>query len=85
MNDEKYRLCRLVERAEVQTYSHRNGETEPPTVNGWYWYYHEDDWYGMYHVTGDRYELGPISGVLSEEFEGQWWGPVVAPWEADDE
>lgn len=79
-----------------QTYSHRNGETEPPTVEGTYWFrgkiHHRDyahDVAGLKVVSEHwRYEGHEHWLVESEECEdrlkdaeGQWWGPVEAPWQ----
>jgi len=72
-------------------YSHRNGETEPPTVEGWYWWsgtvvgaYAEK---GLVNITVPRdskIQIWPswCDGWLgAEDMPGQWYGPVVAPWE----
>jgi hypothetical protein len=68
------------------TYSHRNGETEPPTEDGYYW---------LRSVPGDlRRAIGiteilegePPEGLLTfEELAGvRWWGPVTPPWDEDN-
>jgi len=75
----------------AQGYSHRNGETEPPTVEGWYW------WIGT--VVGSYTEKGLVSVTVPrdnskiqiwpswcdgwlgiEDMLGEWWGPLVPPW-----
>jgi len=85
-------ICRLVERAESQPYLHRNGETEPPTVDGWYWWsgtvigaYAEK---GLVNITVPRndanIQIWPswCDGWLgAKDMQGQWYGPIVAPWE----
>jgi len=69
-------------------YAHRNGETDAPTADGFYWYLDNDTeyQYGVVNIV-DGYVFGSLSksddGYL-ELFEGQWWGPVVPPWELDE-
>jgi hypothetical protein len=75
-----------------QLYSHRNGETEPPTVEGRYWFDGKVDGelYRGLTVAGSQYEdvrIWPDTymgwNALSDfAFEGQWWGPVTPPWDA---
>lgn len=68
-------------------YSHRNGETEPPSVEGRFWFK------GMLDKI-------PSTGIVAinagwqttcwpdwiegwsppDDFQGQWWGPVTPPW-----
>lgn len=74
------------------TYTHRNGETEAPTVPGKYWLkgsclsyaiadlipvIAEDD-----HLCAWRPYWGEGWFERMEHFTGQWWGPIVAPWES---
>ena len=73
-------------------YSHRNGETEPPTVDGWYWWsgtvigaYAEK---GLVNITVPRndanIQIWPswCDGWLgAKDMQGQWYGPIVPPWE----
>lgn len=76
-------------------FSHRNGEIEFPTLSGIYWTYNE---FGNYrdltqvaHMpTGNVQMRSLLTGsswqtVLperSKELGVQWFGPLVAPWEA---
>ena len=88
-------VCRLIE--SQPTYSHRNGETEPPTIVGWYWfrgnvlssYRGEVPYSGSVTILDSVYEdrglcvistnESPTSNI--EKWQGQWYGPIVAPWE----
>ena len=69
----------------AERYSHRNGETEPPTEEGYYWSSDNDTDYmsGVVQVS-ESYVFGSLSefdkGYL-ELFKGQWWGPVTPPWD----
>lgn len=73
-------------------YTHRNGETIPPSETGRYWF--------CGSLIGLRQELLTTvinidpDGLLAwcdfegegwfqeiASFDGQWWGPVAAPWE----
>lgn len=70
----------------VEQYSHRNGETEPPTKEGWYWFkgrtYDNGNASGTWFVsTVTRPVVASEEGELTD-WEGQWWGPVSPPWEA---
>ena len=74
-----------------RSYTHRNGETEAPTIPGQYWF--------TGHCQGEKIkEIIPVIAEnntfcawrpvfgdgwfeRSEHFNGQWWGPIVAPWE----
>ena len=74
-------------------YSHRNGETEPPRGIGLYWFrgkIHHPDFYhtvadsielGNRYTTGEIYYDGEECGHVMSDFEGEWWGPIVAPWD----
>lgn len=79
-----------------QAYTHRNGERDAPTVEGIYWFkgkiHHRDyahDAAGLKSVSEHwRYEGHENWLVESEESEhplkdaeGQWWGPIEAPWQ----
>lgn len=66
-------------------YTHRNGETDAPTVDGAYWF----DGFRT-QPSGNRIHvmdiLKRIDGVIERHdapasWDGQWWGPIVAPWE----
>jgi hypothetical protein len=78
----------------VQRYSHRNGESEPPSVSGVYWTYNE---FGNYReltqlaimptedcqvrslsLCGDWKTLVP---ERAKQLGVQWWGPVAPPWD----
>lgn len=76
-------------------YSHRNGETEPPTIyEEFYW--HErvigskyDDEDAILFVMPPEDDIGAyiysnsheINGRIPiSEIEGRWWGPVIPPW-----
>lgn len=76
--------------AQPQTpYSHRNGETEPPTVAGLYWIDFEvipgyapvvvfEQPVGVYRaieITNHR----PIDAVPVSEFQARWYGPIPQP------
>ena len=74
-------------------YTHRNGETEAPTMPGKYWFL------GVCQLRTGEINLqialdliGSDGRMLAWEersqdlltmghFTGQWWGPIVAPWE----
>ncbi len=75
-----------------QSYDHRNGETEMPTIQGWYWFRGRvDDWdeSGLVKVNepNDAFPTRIISPqwiygwMKADSFIGQWWGPIVAPWD----
>lgn len=76
------------------SFSHRNGEAEPPTVEGFYWL-HQDGLDGdVVHVVWQaeiRYKgkvdiragwiiSGERDHYVDELADAQWWGPIVAPW-----
>lgn len=74
------------------TYSHRNGETEPPTVKGWYWLRHLR---GKTYVPGQPFvflakkKYGKVLFIVDfdmpvADIHGKWWGPVVPPWEGSE-
>jgi hypothetical protein len=74
-------------------FSHRNGETAPPTRPGWYWFDGKtpermcilrvwvEDGEPMVNVT--FLKEGYSRHVPAVLHEGQWWGPVTPPWEAE--
>ena len=76
-----------------QTYTHRNGETTPPTVDGYYWFVGQvvkpGQVRGKHHrEVGKVYAFQApapflISGkrVTVKNCAGQWWGPLLPPWE----
>lgn len=74
-------------------YTHRNGETEAPTVPGKYWFDGSAIlWTGEIKLRQALDAIGRDSRILVWEerslehlpvaqFSGQWFGPIVAPWE----
>lgn len=80
----------------MQQYSHRNGETEPPTEAGIFWFrgkLHHEEYYhdvaDLQTVVANNYSgINDFFAIAGEEClhgvsdaEGQWWGPIVSPWE----
>jgi hypothetical protein len=75
----------------AQTYSHRNGETEAPIASGKYWFAGEvssEIATERYKVTdtvdvNDNHAYNDVHGETLHlwNYAGQWWGPVLAPWE----
>ena len=73
-------------------YTHRNGETEPPTEAGYYGFIRK----GLRHgwiVTVVKYdEQGEMRAYYGTRYEeeyrelepGKWWGPITGPWEATE-
>lgn len=84
------RLARTM-RGETMTYTHRNGETDAPTVPGNYWFNGQcdgdikemlpviSDWHGGVLAWRPMYGDGWYEKIA--RFTGQWWGPVNSPWE----
>lgn len=75
------------------TYTHRNGDTAAPTLRGNYFFRGTClRWWSAsnkrsVNVAGIVYvdEFGqpdPFNESHSGDWDGQWWGPVQAPWEA---
>jgi len=73
-------------------YSHRNGETEPPTIEGWYAIQHPQawNWQGSTFVFVERnmdgidvYCTGQDDPIGYDQMDSRirWYGPIVAPWE----
>jgi hypothetical protein len=72
------------------TYTHRNGETAPPTEPGRYWFNGVFNSKGTYNIVG-IVESNQIPGTTyndvtgevlkNSDYTGQWWGPMVPPWE----
>lgn len=71
------------------TYTHRNGETEPPTEAGEYWFIGEV--YGKWlaekvdvRLRGKGFGASTSEGSYEvSEFRGsRWWGPIIEipPW-----
>lgn len=75
-----------------EVYTHRNGETEPPTIlEKFYWFrasmgsYYEAT-FGCYYIMPADGNKGPYlhdDDTEISKLEGQWWGPVTPPWEQD--
>lgn len=81
----------------MSTYTHRNGESEEPTVGGWYWFDGVEVWSGdsvakrPIFVEREDGELGSIYWYGANDdaddacadgwLRGQWWGPLEAPWQ----
>lgn len=71
-------------------YSHRNGETELPTIIGYFWFSGDVRGYPvaeqvtvMQHIgRGHLMVIGAEPSSFIGDFEGQWYGPIVAPWES---
>lgn len=77
-------------------YEHRNGESDLPTIEGWYWFrgtVDEKKGAGLVKVNlpdtaFPTHTVSPmwIDGwIESELLSGQWWGPVTPPWNHDNE
>lgn len=72
-------------------YSHRNGETEPPTIEGWYFLKQHGNakWaanpaHPLVLVMTMNHELevwtwGKETPV--KDIKARWWGPVTLPWD----
>lgn len=75
------------------SYTHRNGEEEAPTVMGIYWFKGHSSGlektqdvyrFQRYPETGDWVCIDTFESDYAyrpHELEGQWWGPIVPPWE----
>jgi hypothetical protein len=70
----------------VGGYSHRNGETEPPTIDGWFWVdtlepVEEGSELELVKVQADGSWCWAINyeGLLrAKDYpEHRWWGPVI--------
>lgn len=78
----------------MMAYSHRNGETETPTLPGLYWFQGTRT-HGRNHAEARRVSFADMVTVDEDgavnpneyltsrvlTWDGQWWGPVQAPWE----
>jgi hypothetical protein len=83
---------------EMKLFSHRNGETEPPTEEGEYWFRGRvlnRPVAQRVHVSAWRFGNGREELRISNPFlddgnememykcDGRWWGPVHPPWESE--
>jgi hypothetical protein len=75
------------------TYSHRNGEMEPPEIMGYYWFVGKINGSKPHARDGRHYEMMlllpyqiAVGGKLffrEDITDAQWWGPVTPPWESE--
>lgn len=75
-------------------YGHRNGESEPPTIEGEFWFrgklHHGDYWHDVAGIESVKIHWRTKKFFIPGEegdhdldtAEGQWWGPIVEPWHA---
>lgn len=87
----RYGILRVQPQAQTPAYVHRNGETEPPTVAGRYWFNgHRTKQNGNRVRVMDLVEVNVYCGVYNDtdgetdafaSYVGQWWGPVIPPWD----
>lgn len=75
-------------------YSHRNGETEPPTETGYYWFRYNVKTEQLCHICQVRRRVH--SGLYAvwpgvdfqedvDELAGRWYGPILEPEQVVDE
>lgn len=70
-------------------YSHRNGEREAPTIDGYYWFDGEIPELNSLHPSQRRIIAEVLHGAFLSDYQmpdvneckGRWWGPVVPPWD----
>lgn len=76
----------------IMIYSHRNGESEIPTVQGLYWVKTsvQDSHFEYYGIEIDENGIWVNPGVdeyieraeqMAQRTRCQWWGPIPTPWE----
>lgn len=73
-------------------YSHRNGETDAPTIPGTYWFKGTVNWWyrGALTTTNSDCTAAWDDTTNHPSFLdischlGQWWGPIAAPWEGEN-
>ncbi len=88
-------LEEMAEREKSMLFEHRNGETEPPTIQGQYWFNGsrfrqplgvEHVHVGIIHIWLRKGEMCMATPLLPigpvARIRGRWWGPLTAPWEA---
>ncbi len=76
------------------TYTHRNGETTAPAVPGQYGVRGHCQGERVKEIIPVIIENGAVCAWRPmfgdgwferiEHFSGQWWGPVLAPWEGEN-
>ncbi len=76
-----------------EQFTHRNGESEPPTEEGVYWYacltpMNKQGYMisppEIVEVNGDQASfIEPYGIEKTKELKVKWWGPITPPWEAD--
>jgi hypothetical protein len=73
-------------------YTHRNGETEPPTQQGMFGFRPSSNSEGwivdVVEVNGRLERIMSYSDdetMPIDEFDGQWWGPITGPWDSANE
>lgn len=91
--DRDMAICRRVpatQPPQAMPYSHRNGETDAPTVEGWYWCY--------WKSQDGTIDTAPGGGIPMEWYNGCWrdnqvgapfkgippaicYGPITPPWD----
>ena len=76
------------------TYPHRNGETEPPTETGYYWFRYNVKTEQLCHICQVRRRvLGGLYAVWpgvefqedADELSGRWYGPILEPEQVEEE
>lgn len=86
-----YGVLRVQPPQATNRYYHRNGETEPPAREGWYWFrglLDDRTVSGLVNVrlpdaAFPTLTMSPewVEGwVESDVLDGQWWGPIMGPW-----
>lgn len=73
----------------ILEYEQRNGEADPPTDDGWFWFGGEflntwgkvdfrTDGVEVVHRTEDAIWIsGENRGYNPEQCRGKWWGPIL--------
>lgn len=76
------------------TYTHRNGESEPPTEEGFYWtawvpnparkaavveVVRDGDEWQVWHIGNEVETYWTEPAQAPTDF--RWWGPILPPWE----
>lgn len=80
-----------------ETYSHRNGESEPPTITDEYFWLDRDEeddvfWREIVYIMPGFDDVMPyiqdfdgfdLRTWAVTDLQGRWWGPVTPPWEEE--